>query len=140
MSKAQSVVIQFLLFFLIGFSIFISIGSFFRYQSDLFRQSIASSGLNLTGSYISSAIVAIADSCKECDFVNLSLSMYNTSAGYTIGITAENSRLKIYTIAGSIGLSAHNLLNYTIKAFGYSSPSKPIILTFNKTNNNLEVS
>jgi hypothetical protein len=69
----------------------------------------------------------------------MNFSIYNTSAGYPVMIKAENSRLKIYTIPESIESSAHNLLNYTIKVDGLSSSAKPIILTFNKTNNNLEV-
>jgi hypothetical protein len=138
MAKAQSVVIQFLLFFLIGFALFISIGSFFKYQSDLFRQTIASSGLNLTSSYLTSAIIAM-NSCKQCDFVNLTLSVYNTTAGYPIIIMVVNSKLNISSLAGFVESSSHNLLSYTLRARGSSSSSKPIILTFNKNNNILEV-
>jgi hypothetical protein len=54
-------------------------------------------------------------------------------------ITVVNSKLNISSLAGFIESSAHNLLNYTLKANGFSSSSKPIILTFNKTNNILEV-
>ncbi|MEM5829397.1 MAG: hypothetical protein QW040_02210 [Candidatus Aenigmatarchaeota archaeon] len=138
MDKGQSIVVQFLLFFLIGFSIFISLGSFFRYQSDLFRDRILSSGINLTSSYLSSVIITMA-SCKECDLINLNVSVYNTTAGYALGIIGEGSRLNITTIPISLNTTAHNLLGYTLTIAGRSSSNKPIILTFNKTNNKIEV-
>jgi hypothetical protein len=138
MGKGQSVVIQFLIFFVIGFSIFISLGSFFSYQSELFKQNILSSGINLTSSYISSAVIAMVDSCKECDFVNLTIQAHNTSAGYPIAMKAEGSQLNITTPLQSLSTTIHNLLD-GLRAIGSSSSSKPIILTFNRTNNNLEV-
>jgi hypothetical protein len=71
--------------------------------------------------------------------VNLTLSVYNTTAGYPIIIMVVNSKLNISSLAGFIESSSHNLLSYTLRAEGSSSSSKPIILTFNKTNNILEV-
>lgn len=140
MEKGQSLVIQFLLFFLIGFSIFISLGSFFKYQADIFRKEISSSTLNLTTSYLSSAIILIFDSCKGCDFVNFSLTIHNTSAGYPLLITTQNSMLNVSNFLGSSVTNLHNLSNNPLKITGDSVPSKPIILTFNKTNNILKVS
>ncbi|MEM5773323.1 MAG: hypothetical protein QXL86_03850 [Candidatus Aenigmatarchaeota archaeon] len=140
MGKGQTIVIQFLLFFLIGFSIFISLGSFFKYQSDLFRQEVLASGINLTRTYISSAIIAMFDSCKECDFVSLSLEVYNTSAGYPLIITTQNSMLNVSSVPMSSATSVHNLLGYPLTIRGSSSSAKPIVLTFNRTNNILEVS
>jgi hypothetical protein len=136
--KGQSIVIQFLLFFVIGFSIFISLGSFFNYHSELFKQTILSSGMNLTSSYISSAVIAMVDSCKKCDFVNLTIKTHNTSAGYPILIKGENTQLNISTPFQSLSTTLHNFLNES-RITGSSSSSKPIILTFNRTNNNLEV-
>jgi hypothetical protein len=138
MNKGQSIVIQFLIFFVIGFSVFVSLGSFFNYQSELFKQNILSSGINLTSSYISSALIAIVDSCKECDFVSLTLKTHNTSAGYPIVIKSEGSTLNFSTPLASISSNAHNLLT-TMNVVGSSSSAKTIILTFNKTNNNLVV-
>jgi hypothetical protein len=138
MSKGQSIVIQFLIFFVIGFSIFVSLGSFFNYQAELLKQNILSSGMNLTSSYISSAVVAMVDSCKECDFVNLTIKTHNTSAGYPIMIKAVGSQLNVITPLQSLSTTFHNLLNES-RATGDSTSSKPIILTFNRTNNNLEV-
>jgi len=141
MSKGQTTVIQFIIFFLIGFAVFISVGTFFRYQSDLFRQMILSSGINLTSSYLSSAVIAIVDSCKECDFVNLTIRTQNTSAGYPLDIAIVDSGLNISapTTTESLATRIHNFLLYTLSASGSSSTFKPIILTFNRTNYNLTV-
>ncbi|MEM5855260.1 MAG: hypothetical protein QW472_02985 [Candidatus Aenigmatarchaeota archaeon] len=140
MRKGQSVVIQFLIFFMIGFSIFVSLGSFFRYQADILRQEILSSSVNLTSSYISSAVISILDSCKGCDFVSLSVVIYNTSAGYPLLITTQDSKLNISTFGTSHLTTIHNISKNPITLTGYSVSSKPIILTFNKSNNNLRVS
>lgn len=141
MRKGQSLVIQFLLFFLIGFSIFLSIGSFFRYQLDLLRWSIISSAANLTSSYISSAAILVTDSCKQCDFVRLNLETYNFSTGgYPIEVKIENNELEVFAGDKGINSSIHNL-NYTLSLTpSHTSISiKPISLTFNRSNYNLEV-
>jgi len=141
MRKGQSLIIQFLLFFLIGFSIFISVGSFFKYQLDLLRQDIMSSTTNLTSSYISSAVISVVDSCKQCNLVSFTLETYNFSTGgYPVEIGIENSELKVF--AGEVGInsSIHNL-NYTLNLLPVktSISIKPITLTFNRSNYNLEV-
>ncbi|MEM5766271.1 MAG: hypothetical protein QW423_01395 [Candidatus Aenigmatarchaeota archaeon] len=139
MGKGQSITIQFLLFFLIGFSIFISLGSFFKYQSDLLRQRISSSGINATSSYLSSIIITMVASCKECDFIALNTSVYNTTAGYSIRIIGENDGLNVTTTSMSLKTTVHNFLDHTLEISGSSSSNKPIILTFNRTNNKIEV-
>jgi hypothetical protein len=83
------------------------------------------------------------DSCKECDFVNLTITTQNTSAGYPIGIVLNetNSNLKTFVPVEAISLTTgiHNL-NYSLKASeSFSSSVKPIVLTFNRTNYNLTV-
>jgi len=141
MTKGQTVVVQFVLFFLIGFLIFISIGTFFRYQSDTFRQMIISSSMNLTSSYVSSVAVALVDSCRGCDFANVSITVQNTSAGYPIDVIFLGSAFETFvpTTSESLFTTIHNLLIDTLTASGSSSSVKTIILTLNRTNNNLMV-
>jgi len=140
MAKGQSVVIQFLIFFLIGFAVFLSIGTFFRYQSDIFRQSILSLGVNATNSYLSSAVIALVDSCKECDYASLTVRAQNTSAGYPIVVNMSSQQLRTSAppSAATLNTTVHNLLK-NLTTSGSSSSSKTIILTFNRTNNNLKV-
>jgi len=141
MSKGQSIIVQFVIFFVIGFIIFISIGVFFKYQADLFRQSILSSSVNLTSSYLSSATIAIVDSCKECDFVNLTINAQNTTTGYPIEMLIKDLTLKTYAPLTNelIATTIHNLLVDTLQASGSSGSFKPIILTFNRTNYTLRI-
>lgn len=140
MTKGQSVIMQFLIFFIIGFFIFITIGMFFKYQSDLFKQDIISSSLNLTNSYLSSVSIIMVDDCKECDFINLTLKVSNTSTGYPIEVKfTGNSMLNTSIPTVSEQTTTIHNLNYSLKASGSSSSVKTIILTFNRTNNNLGV-
>lgn len=141
MTKGQSIIIQFLTFFVIGFFVFISIGMFFKYQSDLFRDSILASNVNLTSSYLSAATVVLVDGCKECDFSTLTVRLKNTSAGYPIEFAIKDSKL-VTSIPGTdylLATSIHNLLLDTIAASGSSSSVEPIILMFNRTNYSLKV-
>lgn len=137
--KGQSLVIQFVIFFLIGFSLFLSVGSFFRYQSDLFRNDIISSSLNLSNSYISSNIITAVDSCKQCDYIRLNATIANLTAGYTIEINLKNSGLNVSIPYKYFNSPVHNL-NSSLILSGKSSSVQPIILTFNKNQNKLEVS
>jgi hypothetical protein len=137
--KGQSLVIQFVIFFLIGFSLFLSVGSFFRYQSDLFREDIISYSLSSANSYISSNMVVAVDSCKQCDYISLSVPMSNLTAGYVIEINLKNSGLNVSMPYKYFSSSAHNL-NSSFSLSGKSSSVQPITLTFNRNQNKLEVS
>jgi hypothetical protein len=142
MAKGQSVIIQFLIFFLIGFAVFLSIGTFFRYQSDIFRQSILSLGVNLTNSYLSSAVIVLVDSCKECDYAGLMIRTQNTSAGYPIIVSMDSQLKTLNTSAppstATLNTTIHNLLK-NLAVSGSSSSTKAINLTFSRTYNNLTV-
>jgi len=126
---------------MIGFLIFISIGTFFRYQSDLFRERIISSNVNITNSYLSSLFITLVDSCKECDFVNVTIKTQNTSTGYPIDVKMKDSKLEtsVEMLSGLIATTVHNLLIDTVVSSGASSSAKTIILTFNRTNYTLRV-
>jgi len=126
---------------MIGFLIFISIGTFFRYQSDLFRERIISSNVNITNSYLSSLFITLVDSCKECDFVNVTIKTQNTSTGYPIDIDIKDSRLEtsVEMLPRILATTVHNLLIHTVVSSGSSSSAKTIILTFNRTNYTLRV-
>lgn len=139
--KAQHLIIQFLLFFLIGLAIFLSIGNIFRYQADIFGRDIAESYRKLINTYISSAIIYGFSTCKQCDLFNITIKIENKTADYFHEIYFISSGLNIISKPGEKNYlsSVHNL-NYTLKPSStYASSVKPIILTLNKTKNNLEV-
>lgn len=140
--KGQSLIIQYLLFFMIGFSVFIFIGSFFRYQSDLFRTDIINSNLKTANSYLSTAAIVAVDSCNQCDSAAFSLKVQNQTAGYDIvfnlftlsGLTTSVNPLGKWYVSPLHNLNSSYILNGTV------SSSKPITLTFTRTNNTLGIS
>ena len=140
--KGQSLVIQFVLFFIIGFSLYLAIGNFFRVQSESFRGEITDESLKLANSYLTSNILVAADSCKMCDYANLTFKIENTTAGYYYFFDLGQPQVNISVIPfanKSFITSGHNLnTSFTLK--GNSSSIKTLTLTFNRTKNEIGVS
>jgi hypothetical protein len=98
--KGQYLVVQFLLFFLIGLSIFLGVGNLFRYQADAFGASVADSYRKLLNSYISSAIIYGFSNCKQCDNVTITLRIKNETAEYFYEVYYTSSGLNIISQPG----------------------------------------
>ncbi len=135
MKKAQSYIIQFIIFFTVGFIVFLSIGSFFRMQSDYFINELTYKNSKITGSYISSLAINLIDSCKQCDYSKVRLNLnpnyeYIINAGQAWEILLPQER-KYY-------FSLHNL-NSSINSEGSVLSTKTITLTFDKTKIKLKV-
>lgn len=128
--KSQSMIIQFILFFVIGLSLFLSIGNFFRLQHDTFREDVADLHRELINSYFSSLIITSVDSCKQCDFVKNDISLERMTAGYFVDVSLDSSGLTVSTQpeARSFSSSAHNF-NSSLNFISSSAPSvRPISL------------
>lgn len=141
LAKGQSVIIQFILFFMIGLGVFIMIGNFFRNQSDMFRDDVVVGGLKLSASYITSEFVA-SNGCIECDTVQSKLSIGNSTAGYfTEVFLTDGSGIKVSTAPALKEYSSamHKLGDY-FELSGQAPSIKPISLTFNRNQNKLEIS
>ena len=140
MKKSQSLLIQFVLFFIIGFSLFLLIGNFFKYQSGLFRADIIDLSLKLTNSYFSSFAINSIDSCKQCDSVENSIKLESTTAGYFFEIILSSEGLDVSTAPthNSFVSSVHNL-NESYDMDGKAVSAETITLTFSRTKNELEV-
>ena len=140
MSSGQSLVVQFILFFVIGLFLFIFIGNVFRAQSLLFREDVATAGRKLFGSYLSALIVTAYDSCKECDNVVIRGKIQNTTGSYFHQVQLSSAGLRISSIPDgqTYQSSAHNLNAETWSGSAYSV--KTIIFTLSKNQNNLVVS
>jgi len=142
MPKGQSLILQFVMFFIIGFTIFVSVSQFFRLQSDIFKDDVTRESLKLYNTYFSSLALTAANSCKQCDYVNITVKTSNTTAGqffeisfgsYGVNVTVPLiKRINFVT-------SAHNL-NETYQTDGLVASSRPITLTFNKTQNKIGIS
>ena len=141
MKKAQSLVIQFVLFFVIGFTMFVVVGMSFKAQSDMFREDVVNYTLGLTGSYVSSAAISAVDTCKQCDFIEMSLKLENMTAGYFFQIELDNqTQMNVSAVPGGKSLR-YNFYNFneSYNLTGRAASAKPITLTFNRTKNELRV-
>ena len=137
--KGQALIIQFLLFFLIGLSIFTALGNFFRSEQDAFLDVVLNSSIKLVNSYFSSHSLLIFTNCRECDSVVVEIRMKNTTAGHFLGIVFDRG-IEIEGIGSgkTYRSSAHNL-NFSVNFTGNSLSFLPISLTYNKSKNYLEV-
>lgn len=141
-NKGQSQIIQFILFFMIGLALFLTIGGVFRGRIDIFADDIADQNRKLINSYFSSLAVQALVTCKECDGYNVTTRLSNTTAGsYTqVGLNDTN----LVTISQPGGRrydgSAHGLLMQLEGAGGLATTSRPIILSYSKNQGILRVS
>jgi len=140
--KGQSLVIQFVLFFIIGFTIFLSISNFFKIQSDALSSDALSYGLELTNSYLSSSALNLITTCKLCTISNATINLANTTAGYYIvaGFSSKGLDTSTPYVSKKIYASTmHNINESVIVAAGRASSAKPISLTYSRTKNQLEI-
>lgn len=138
--KGQSLLIQFVLFFLVGLTLFLSIGSFFRLQSDMFRESAAESSVKLINSYLSSLAIASVDTCKECDSVRMKVETEERFADYFIEVTLDDYGLEVSTVPRrKYFISPIHNLNETVNLSGRAPLVRAINLTYNRNKNKLEV-
>lgn len=136
--KAQYLIVQFVLFFIIGLTIFLAIGNIFKLHSEVVRDDIISSSLKLTNSFISSAVITATASCKQCDFVSINLRTMEKIADYFTEIKLKNG-LNVSTIERSFFSSIHNINESIIIVPSQASSIKPITLTFDRTKNKLMI-
>ncbi len=138
--KGQSLIIQFLLFFVIGLALFTTISGIFRLHSEVLRSDIAESSRELTASYISSIAISMASNCKDCNFTTYSLKLENTTANYMHILNLSSRGLRIFSEpeGGSSNVSIH-LLNQTLTMGRAAFSTEPIILRFNNTGNKGEL-
>ena len=140
--KAQSIIIQFMIFFLAGLMVYISVGTLFRTQTDVFREDVAAASLKLSSSYISAYAIASVG-CRECSRVQTKLSISNATAGYFTEVFFGSSGIKTSTAPPSkqFTSSMHNL-NETFKSgmSGQAPSIRYITLTYERDQNKLWVS
>jgi|YelNatPaOPRAMG01_1025707.scaffolds.fasta_scaffold05734_9 hypothetical protein len=135
MKKAQSYIIQFIIFFAVGFIVFLSIGSFFRMQSDYFIKELSYKNSKIAGGYISSLAISLVDSCKQCDYSKVH---FNLNPNYEYIINAGGTWEFLLPQERKYSFSLHNL-NSSISSEGSVLSTKTITLTFDKTKNKLRV-
>ncbi len=137
--KGVSATFQFLLFFVIGLALFISISSVFRLQLDVFREDVADATRKIDSSFVS-ALTILERGCISCDVTSLSFKFQKTTANYFYVVSGSAGGIKISTEPGgkSVSSSVHNLAD-TLSMSGSKSSTETITLTLTKTQNKLEV-
>lgn len=140
MSKGQSFIIEFILFFGISFSLFATISYYFYNQNSYLNEQIGESTTDLINKQISTDIV-MANSCKNCDTILIRDKIPSQIGGYYYKIKAEdglNTTLysrKLFSNQGTI----FNL-NETFSLIGESkSENKRIEIKINNIDNIIEV-
>lgn len=138
--KGQTVIIEFILFFVTGIALFTLLGNFFRYQSDSFRERIVDSSTELVSRYLSSIAITEVDTCKECDNIKFNAKISPTIANYFLTILLDQNGITVSTAPPSkqFTFSIHNL-NDTIVCSGEAPSIEPINLTYDRTQNILGV-
>lgn len=141
MKKAQVLILQFILFFLLGLAIFIAVGGFFRLQLDILTTDILTQSLGLTGSFLDSAIIYSVAGCKGCDIVNITVSLPEkiTHYYYKMDFTSKGINVSALDRPEYFFSPSYHNLNHTIDFSGEVFSIRPITLTFDRANYKLEV-
>jgi len=137
----QSQIIQFIIFFLVGMTLFIGVGNFFRMQADALQTELSDSSFELIGNYFASAAVAAVDACKQCGTVESNLRISDSVFGYYLQISLGQDGLTVATAppTKSFKTSVNNL-NASVLFVAGSAPSiQPINLTYDRNQNRLEI-
>lgn len=136
--KAASLVLQFVIFFMIGLGFFIAVGNIFRFQSGLIRGDIIDSASELSVIRLSAVAVKAVDSCKSCENASIKIDQPEI-AGYTPAYKlSAGIMLEIEPEGKTVSSSMHNLY----KSVKYSDDvvlSNRISMTYDRTNNNLVI-
>jgi hypothetical protein len=138
--KAQSVIVQFIIFFVLSLSILGAIATFFRFQADILKDDIASGYRSLVNSYVASASINLFTSCKNCSG-SIYFKIPDTTAGYYTEIFFSDNQSKVISQpGGKMFVSSLHNLNYTLLFDGYAHSTMLINLTLEKGKNILGIS
>lgn len=139
MQSGQALILQFIIFFLIGLSVYGSIAYFFRTHYDIFRASVADVGRRLTNSYLSAWILSLVG-CKFCELASVSTRLARTTAGYFM-VMSLNGELTTTTEPEGVSYttSVHNL-NWSLSMYGNATSARPLTLNYSRVENEVVVS
>lgn len=140
-SKGVSQIMQFILFFVIGLTLFLAIGNFFRGQLNVFADDIGEVNRKAVASFIGAHAISQFAECKLCDNVNATFKIQNTTANFVLQMTLDGEGLKVATHPGgkSFVSGVHNILISLTDLSGSVSSVEPIVLSLTKNENKLRV-
>ncbi len=139
--KGQAHIIQFILFFIIGFAVFILISGTFSDRLDLFSLDLNNENRKVINNYISAISVNSFVSCNGCDEIIILTHLRDTSKNSLNQLYFKNKKITTTTFPTKINSSSENhKLFRGNTVVGTVISDKPIILTYNNNNNLLKVS
>jgi len=139
--KAQSVIVEFILFFGIAFSLFSTISYFFHTQSIYFQERIGESTASLINNLVLSNIIKSIE-CKACDSISVSEDVPSKIGGYYYKTELNNIVVNTSLFSGKpyYNQTAIFNLNTTFSFSGNSTSENKIIeIKINNTSKEIEV-
>jgi len=139
--KGQTLIVQFMIFFIIGLTLFLGVTTFFNYQSQIYNQDTTTYGVQMIRSYVSSVIMSEVLDCKQCDFANITFKGANTTSGnyYIMSIGSYGLNVSV-PAANKVSLSSIHNLNTSLTESGVILSVKPTTVTFNRTQSKITIS
>jgi len=98
MEKGQSFIIEFILFFMISFSLFITISVFFYNQNTFFEKRVGNKTSELVNNIVSTDIIKGVN-CKSCNKVLITESIPSKLGGFFYKIQFNNNGLNMTLIS-----------------------------------------
>ena len=136
--KGISLIFQFVIFFLIGLSVFLSVGMLFRSQYDTVRKDILEQRIKNVANFFAANLLDLYLSCKECDQATLTLEPEEIGTPYKISLEEDNLTISILETGKNYSIKLNNF-NYSVEFSGEAFSGRPVILTLDKTKNKLRV-
>ena len=138
MAKGQSAIYEYIIFFAIGISLFISLCSIYLSQYTNLNKDISMSNARLMNSFLSANAVSIISQCRDCQTVTYTINVQKPGSTF-IGVANDFGFNVLNPFIPLNYLSfAHNFASDTFFN-GDSTLGKTITLTYNKDKNNLEI-
>ncbi len=130
-------IFQFIIFFMIGLSIFLLAGNLFRFQAGLIKKDILDASSTLSTRQISSLAINSIDSCKSCDNVTINYDQKPVVGHSPIYQLSNGVILKIDPESKILQSSMHNIYYSITYDSSDVSSAKTIALTYDKIKNKL---
>jgi len=142
MKKGQSLIVEFILFFLISFSVFAVISSFFFNQNEFFKERIGDRLTDIVNNVISIHIVR-GVSCKSCDSVQIQEDLVSRIGGHYYIVILNQRGLNTTLVSGKLYSRENSLFNlgktFTFTDSESKSENKIIEIQINNTNKRIVI-
>ncbi len=136
--KAVSLIIQFILFFLMGLTIFLSVGMLFSNQYVIVKEDIVEERIKNVANYFASQVISLYISCIECDYASLTINPEDIQHPYKIYLNEDNLTISVLDIGKNYSIKLNNF-NQSLIFSGEALSWRPVILTLEKYNNKLRI-